>query len=519
MLEDAKLDSLDTRLEQFKRNNSIAQSHLQSVLKEYGQLLEEYKALKHAKALDAVQAQHAASPDSVIPRNPYVLVLVDGNGYIFNDELIREKEEGGMRAARMLNDAVEGYVRDSLPKKVFQGSRIIVRIYADLTNLSVRLAKAKLCGNEKRSLAHFTAGFTRTINFFDFMDTLDEDGTRFKIRESFKLSAEDPACSHILYAACSDPSYLSQLVPYSGCRDKISLVQGADFNSAFHQFGLNVTQFPTIFRWSDLPTAGPSAKPSHPATERNDNTLNKGWASKTSQARFDLTTRNWRETSNHNVDDALLSGSDGVVLNSFEDEEKTADNYKTRICRYFQRGKCIRGDKCSFKHGSDDVGVTDIDQLSISSATKSYPSISTLLPTSQVPGFIPVNKDNQRLDVYVPRPSQSEWSAYSTHFQHKKPCNNLYLNGLCTNGEDCIYDHSPITPVIGRVLEYVVKTSPCPQRDACRSGTCVLGHVCQKEGCAGPGKGCRMKPKMHNMDLKLASMVPAEDEWSEEDDS
>jgi hypothetical protein len=85
-----------------------------------------------------------------------------------------------MKAARMLNDAVEKHLRESLP--LFRNSRVVVRIYADLTNLSKHLAKSKLVGLEKRSLAAFAAGFTRAINLFDFVDALDEEGTKFKIR-------------------------------------------------------------------------------------------------------------------------------------------------------------------------------------------------------------------------------------------------------------------------------------------------------------------------------------------------
>jgi hypothetical protein len=78
--------------------------------------------------------------------------------------------------------------------------------------------------------------------------------------EQFKIAAEDSTCSHILYAACHDTAYLSQLVPLSGVREKVTLVQGAGWSPEFHQFNLNVTHFPTVFRWSDLPAAPPSIK-------------------------------------------------------------------------------------------------------------------------------------------------------------------------------------------------------------------------------------------------------------------
>lgn len=85
-----------------------------------------------------------------------------------------------MRAARMLNDAVEKYLRESLPQA--RDARVIVRLYVDLTNLSKQLAKSKLVGLEKRSLAPFAAAFTRAMPLFDFVDALDEEGTKFKIR-------------------------------------------------------------------------------------------------------------------------------------------------------------------------------------------------------------------------------------------------------------------------------------------------------------------------------------------------
>lgn len=83
-----------------------------------------------------------------------------------------------MKAARMLNEAVEKYLGESN----ISVTRVVVRIYADLTELSKQLAKSKLTGLEKRSLAPFAAGFTRAINHFDFIDALDEEGTKFKIR-------------------------------------------------------------------------------------------------------------------------------------------------------------------------------------------------------------------------------------------------------------------------------------------------------------------------------------------------
>jgi hypothetical protein len=95
-----------------------------------------------------------------------------------------------MRAARKLNDAIEKYVHQNVPQTLSR--RVIVRIYADLTNLSKQLGRLKLTGLEKRSIASFTAGFTRAIGLFDFIDTLDEEGTKFKIRGTATALSSTP---------------------------------------------------------------------------------------------------------------------------------------------------------------------------------------------------------------------------------------------------------------------------------------------------------------------------------------
>ena len=57
----------------------------QIVLKEYSQLLEDYKALKQAYNDKGAEGGPLISIEEPVPqdsRNPYVLVLVDGNSYI-----------------------------------------------------------------------------------------------------------------------------------------------------------------------------------------------------------------------------------------------------------------------------------------------------------------------------------------------------------------------------------------------------------------------------------------------------
>ncbi|CAO2656000.1 Nn.00g048030.m01.CDS01 [Neocucurbitaria sp. VM-36] len=519
MLADGKVDSLDTHLEQFKLNEQNRQNDLQNLLREYGQLLDDYKVLK--KAFEEKGTKTRAEVPTIARaqknRNPYVLVLVDGNGYIFNDELIREKEEGGMHAARMLNDAVEKYLQQSVPEA--RTSRVIVRIYADLTNLSKQLAKSKVTGLEKRSIAPFSAAFTRAISLFDFVDALDEEGTKFKIREQLNLASEDTACSHILYAACHDSAYLSQLVPLSGERDKITLVQGAGWNPEFHQFNLNITQFPTVFRWSGLPTnvpntsatanngpTGPRPRAAQKATappRAQGPRLYENWQNGSISPGQSTTEPDWASSTDTNG-----FGGNGVSLGTKPVKPSKSSQLP---CKYFQKGYCQYGQKCKFEHVPNSINSTTTSTKHSPGIVADRSNVSANLPTSTISGFIPLNKDGQRLDTYTRPPTQEEWRIYNTRFHKQKPCNSFHLQRICTSF-GCPFDHNELEPESRHVLEYVLKCSPCPRRSDCRVSDCFYGHICHKDDCTGQMKGCRMKTDLHNVDPKVASMVPAEDD-------
>ncbi|KNG44705.1 hypothetical protein TW65_08484 [Stemphylium lycopersici] len=486
-----------------------------NLLKEYGQLLDDYKVLKIAYkekekelvAKSVAVATPSAPAAASSSRNPYVLMLVDGNDYIFNDELIREKEEGGMRAARMLNDAVEKYLQQNIPKA--QSARIIVRIYADLTNLSKQLARSKVSGLEKRSIAPFSAAFTRTMSLFDFVDALDEEGCKLKIREQFKIASEDTACSHIFYAACSSPAYLSQLAPFSGQRDKITLVQGAGWNPEFHQFILNVTQFSTIFRLSELPIVAPNSKSTPSSTTPNKQkapvqkpVLIAGLPNSRKDS--------WRRNGSMSVTDSAFDDVSPTESSGFSEQERVGwenkSAYNTQAgkaaaskpppakdaqqqCKYFKKGFCRFGDKCNFQHipkgldgGASSSSRTGSNQATLkpeephdifsSQDSQTTPARKTphthLLPKGSIPGLIPLNKSLHRLDTYAPAPSAAAWTLYTTRFQARKPCNTFHLSG------------------------------PSPGQKA---------------------KGCRFKPEAHYgaEECQMASLVPAEEEDVEDE--
>lgn len=116
-----------------------------------------------------------------------MLVLIDGDNYIFNDDLIRDRVDGGIKAAQMLH----AHIRQEMLElgQETHGCRIVVRIFASTAGLSRALSNAGILSSEPRALAPFAAAFTRSQGLFEFVDAGDKmENADFKIRGSYHLA-------------------------------------------------------------------------------------------------------------------------------------------------------------------------------------------------------------------------------------------------------------------------------------------------------------------------------------------
>lgn len=111
-----------------------------------------------------------------------MLVLVDGDGYLFKDSLVKAGSDGGITAANLLSDSIKDLIHDQVGGQG-EHCRIMVRIYSNLLGLSKALARSGLVGHEARALSPFTASFTRAQELFDWVDSDNKkEGADFKIR-------------------------------------------------------------------------------------------------------------------------------------------------------------------------------------------------------------------------------------------------------------------------------------------------------------------------------------------------
>ncbi|KAH8905701.1 hypothetical protein BR93DRAFT_959417 [Coniochaeta sp. PMI_546] len=483
MFADEELLKAQNQLASYRQNNTLS-----DILDKYATLIEDYKRLRsdYEEERDAREKYKQMARGQ--ERNPFVLVLVDGDGYIFNEDLMGKATDGdssaerlargGTNAARLLNDAVKA----SLRRKGLEHCHVMVRIYANVAGLSKALSKAGLVGAEKRSFAPFIASFNRSSGLSDFVDAGElKENTDFKLRALLQLYAENAQCKHIYFAACHDVGYISDLTPHAGNSGRFTLVnsRGIKFHDEFAKLRMGVEELPGVFRSTPL---------DGPAFYRPPNSVVTSTKTPSSPV---------KQLSNP------LTGSDP----------------QRAVCEFHKLGKCKYGASCKFLH----VGPAFTNTPWRSTSNERYESFAntaevprSMSPSKSLPrkedipeGHIAVNKNNFRLDPYIAPSSPEAANELRARISRQRICNNFHLNNGACDGH-CGFDHSPLEPELKRALESLARSQPCPKRGACRKASCTYGHICQTPDCRHRGGKafCKLPYSSHSEDLAVAAYVP-----------
>jgi len=101
-------------------------------------------------------------------RNPFVLVLIDGNELIFRTAFLNQGDQGGRLAARALFQAVNEYAFSTIADLSVE-ARVVARVYVDLEELCSLCLRAGLV-NHGSQVKSFVRGFCQDKPLFDFID-------------------------------------------------------------------------------------------------------------------------------------------------------------------------------------------------------------------------------------------------------------------------------------------------------------------------------------------------------------
>lgn len=192
--------------------------------------------------------------EALMDRDAFILVLIDGDGMIFDDRLLQNGETGGREAAGLLWNEVMAHFHagKGLPSDV----KVVTRMYANLKGLGDVCKKSGIISTPS-TIEDFARGFTGSKQLFDFVDVgVGKDRADEKISEMFKLHLYDTHCRRILFGCSHDNGYARLLedVADSNVRKAITLLEGVPFERELYQLksAYQTTRFEGLFRTSKI---------------------------------------------------------------------------------------------------------------------------------------------------------------------------------------------------------------------------------------------------------------------------
>lgn len=148
-----------------------------SVMRQCQELIEEQNAreihISRAREFSALiqqQDKYINHLQNLMNGNPFIVVVVDGNNFLFNDAFIRDGEEGGRSAAAFFKDEVTEWVSESVvpPPTNF---KVLIKVYADFKSLAGTLIRGGVIEN-MTTFEEFARGF----NFDTLFELIDIGG-------------------------------------------------------------------------------------------------------------------------------------------------------------------------------------------------------------------------------------------------------------------------------------------------------------------------------------------------------
>lgn len=401
-------------------------------------------------------------------RNPYVLVLVDADGYVFNEKWLKDPETGGIEAAYGLRTEVLRYLKRQDSLNLPSEFDIVVNMYANQRGLAKAIMEAGLLP-DTFAFDNFVCKLNQSQPLFLWADCgPGKERVDAKIRglsfivhilsiltksfiENYRFHAYQSSCRAIFLACCHDSGYVAEFNKYR--RDpivepKTILVKAAAHARGFNDLSFEQCDLGMVFQ--DEPLKAKSIPKPRPAV---------------------------------------------AVPEPVESVQPAQTN-----------GMPIKP--------------------TYSSAAMDFPIIMPTRPASQVqaptpkptspppnPDKIPVNRLGQRIDGPLKQAPQRDEERYQERVKMQKLCNNYFLGGYCFSGDRCIYDHAPIDDGIKLVLQGKARHQSCRDGGACRKKACYMGHRCPfYPDCytSSTGKRCAFKSKeLCGIDTSIFGYVDA----------
>ncbi|KAJ0145640.1 hypothetical protein CTA2_1004 [Colletotrichum tanaceti] len=182
------LNQFVQRLEDFHRSDIARDQMIQDLVIRHGQLqalyrdkCDDYSNEVESRRMWQTKANNLVREET----NPFVFVIIDGDGAVFQEALLKRGAEGGAEAGYLLEDW-----------------NIIVQVVLNVDGLAKKLHAAGIAPNTAgvRTLLEFARGFGRAQPLFSFVDVgAGKESADHKIREMLRVMVRVTQCRHVFF--------------------------------------------------------------------------------------------------------------------------------------------------------------------------------------------------------------------------------------------------------------------------------------------------------------------------------
>ncbi|KAM0651513.1 hypothetical protein ACHAO3_003695 [Verticillium nonalfalfae] len=417
------------------------------------------------KAADAHVQSMSAEITNANHRNLYVLVLLDGDGLIFQDHFLQAGIEGGKKAAYALRRAIV-----SLCGQFADEVEIVAKVCANLTGLA-RAMRRDGCIEAEFDLKDFALGFTQAKAHFDFIDVgYGKERADSKIKELTRWHLRNYNCKQILLGVSHDAGYapfLDEILQDQDSRARVTVIEGSPTVRELRDTNVNVIQFEELFRADKLINRSP------------DSSRNGSFA-------FGPGQQGKLQTQALATMPIPMPG--GVSNAAPAAAPMMAPAAPTLPASWAAVTR----------------SATPPPQITTPLAGKMAAAKARAASSLARAAAVAWNPGPRGLDApiaVVPVALDSIKKRKDTD----KLCNNHYLRGPCVKGSDCCFEHRyKPTPDEIHAIAHLARLNPCTKGQECDIENCIYGHHCPTvvNGVCGHPH-CKFRVSEHPPDTKF----------------
>ncbi|KAK0456484.1 hypothetical protein EV421DRAFT_1752756 [Armillaria borealis] len=279
--------------------------------------------------------------ESIKEDNPLILALIDGDGNIFTDELLRQGQAGGRNAAMMLTKGLTDHTA-TVDARRSARSRVWLTVYCNKQGLSDTLIANDVCTSEQ--FEAFFLGFNQAAPLFSIIDVgTGKEAADTKIKEHLRLFTRFPQTFLVYFGGAHDNGYTSTLASLQneGLLDKIVLLRGyKEMAIELQHLQLPVVEVGGVFRSTKLP----------------------GHARHGSQK---LQVAAYGNTPESKTNVAKAAGRPKYL-----NPKLPLNKHKPPPCTFYYLGACRQGPKCTYGH---DYTLTERNLAEMRAISKKFP--------------------------------------------------------------------------------------------------------------------------------------------------